>query len=443
MFKFFYLLSILIILSSCNSYHGELTGVKNRTNWYQEDPFGMQFIPLGAFHMGPSDQDLPSTQYAQTKVVSIQSFYMDQTEITNNEYRQFTNYVRDSIAHRIIGEEHILDEAEYTERINWKKNIDWEDLEVQEIISELFIPENERFYKRKEIDSRRLLFEYWWIDYKTAASKLNRFKYDSKGFLNREVEWSYRDVVGDRSSFIMHEILNIYPDTLCWVHDYTYSFNESMTQMYYWHPSYDHYPVVGINWKQATAFMRWRTNYMNEDYRISKGLTIVNDFRLPTEAEWEYAARGGLDLAAYPWGSPYVRNIEGCFLGNFKPLRGNYVDDGGLHTIKVGSYWPNGYGLYDMSGNVAEWTSNSFEESTYNFAHDFNMDYSFRANDEDPPALKRKVVRGGSWKDIAFYIQTSSRTYEYQDTAKCYIGIRGVQTYLGRTKGDEQDSDIY
>jgi sulfatase modifying factor 1 len=164
MFKFFYLLSILIILSSCNSYHGELTGVKNRTNWYQEDPFGMQFIPLGAFHMGPSDQDLPSTQYAQTKVVSIQSFYMDQTEITNNEYRQFTNYVRDSIAHRIIGEEHILDEAEYTERINWKKNIDWEDLEVQEIISELFIPENERFYKRKEIDSRRLLFEYWWID---------------------------------------------------------------------------------------------------------------------------------------------------------------------------------------------------------------------------------------------------------------------------------------
>jgi gliding motility-associated lipoprotein GldK len=218
------------------------------------------------------------------------------------------------------------------------------------------------------------------------------------------------------------------------VHDYTYSFNEPMTQMYYWHPAYDNFPVVGVNWKQSVAFNRWRTNYMNNSYRRSNNLTIINDFRLPTEAEWEYAARGGRDLVSYPWGSPYIRNSAGCYLGNFKPMRGNYVDDGGLHTIRVSSYWPNDYGLYDMSGNVAEWTSNSFEESAYNFAHDLNMDYSFRANDEDPPALKRKAIRGGSWKDIGFYLQVSSRTYEYQDTAKCYIGFRSVQTYLGRSK---------
>lgn len=444
--KLFMGTAVAAVLASCGvGDNGELIGVQDRQQWYQEDPYGMNFIPLGAFHMGPSDQDLPAAQTAQTKVVSIQSFYMDQTEITNNEYRQFTNYVRDSIAHRMLGEDHIIDEAEYTERINWNEKIRWDEEEDAELLAGLFLPESERFYRRKEIDTRRLMFEYWWIDYRTASKKANRYSYNEKGFDGREVDWEYGNGITDRSDFIMQEIINIYPDTLAWVHDYTYSFNEPMTQQYYWHPAYDHFPVVGVSWKQSVAFSRWRTNHMNEDFRRSNGITIVNDFRLPTEAEWEYAARGGKDLAAYPWGSPYIRNASGCFLGNFKPLRGNYVDDGGLHTIIVAHYWPNDFGLYDMSGNVAEWTSNSFEESAYNFAHDLNMDYSYRADENDPPALKRKVIRGGSWKDLGFYMQTSSRTYEYQDTAKCYIGIRMVQTYLGRSKGDAEtdESQVY
>jgi len=437
-----------IVLSSC-SYgdNGELIGVQDRMPWYQEDPYGMMFIPLGAFHMGPSDQDMPFSQTAHTKVVSLQSFYIDQTEITNNEYRQFTNYVRDSIAHVLIAEnvdeEHYIEPGEPNQRINWRKQIRWDDEDNVDALESLFLPEGERFYRRKEIDTRRLMFEYWWIDYKRAAQKANRYEHTERGFDGREVAWEYGNGITDRSDFIMHEIINIYPDTLAWVHDYTYSFNTPMTQQYYWHPAYDHYPVVGVSWEQSEAFCRWRTNHMNEDNRRSRGLTIVNDFRLPTEAEWEYAARGGQDLAAYPWGSPYIRNARGCFLGNFKPLRGNYIDDGGLHTIIVAHYWPNGFGLYDMAGNVAEWTSNSFEESAYNFAHDLNMDYSYRADESDPPALKRKVIRGGSWKDLGYYMQTSSRTYEYQDTAKCYIGLRMVQTYLGRSKGDVDDSAVY
>jgi gliding motility-associated lipoprotein GldK len=145
---------------------------------------------------------------------------------------------------------------------------------------------------------------------------------------------------------------------------------------------------------------------------------------LPTESEWEYAARGGIALNMYPWGGPYTRNDQGCFLANFKPLRGNYVD--------VGSYEPNEFGLYDMAGNVAEWTSGAYDESAYSFTHDMNPNYEYNALPSDPPALKRKVTRGGSWKDIGYYLQCATRTYEYQDTAKSYIGFRCVRTHLGK-----------
>jgi formylglycine-generating enzyme required for sulfatase activity len=126
-------------------------------------------------------------------------------------------------------------------------------------------------------------------------------------------------------------------------------------------------------------------------------------------------------------------------LANFKPLRGNYVDDGGFHTVKADEYNPNAYGLYCMAGNVAEWTANAFDESAYNFSHDLNPDYQYEAQETDLPALKRKVIRGGSWKDISYFNQVSTRTYEYQDTSKCYIGFRSVMSYLGRGKAQGAD----
>jgi gliding motility-associated lipoprotein GldK len=327
--------------------------------------------------------------------------------------------------------------------LDWRR-IPWYDEAYEEVLSNLFYGENdERFYKRKQLDARKFNFEYWWIDFKTASQKAKRYSHpDIKQASASTESWKYGDGVSDRSEFIKREVVNVYPDTLAWVHDFTYSWNEPMTQMYFWHPVYDHYPVVGVSWKQATAFCIWRTHLMN-DFRRDRGKVIVNDFRLPTEAEWEYASRGNFDQSPYPWGGPYIRNRRGCFLGNFKPLRGNYVDDGGMHTLVVAHYWPNGFGLFDMAGNVAEWTANSFEEAAYNFAHDYNMDYRYQATDTDPPVLKRKTIRGGSWKDIGYYMQTGSRTYEYQDTSKCYVGYRCVETYLGRKEGDTRDSQVY
>jgi len=452
------LVSLLALLYSCSySDKGNLVGVGGREPFYQPDPYGMVFIPLGSYVMGQSDQDVPYNQLQTAKTVSVQAFYMDETEITNNEYRQFVYWVRDSIARRLLGEQiedYLITEDKTTGEtfdppyLNWRKKLDWEsnDEQVRQVLAEMYIPEQERFYRRKEIDSRKLNFEYYWIDYRAASKKDfqnpimesdRKYKENPASLINRPQ--GYRD----RSVFIKKDIINVYPDTLCWVHDFTYSFNEPMTQNYFWHPAYDNYPVVGINWKQARAFSIWRTQYMNS-YLIHIGQVIVNDFRLPTESEWEWAARGGLQLSPYPWGGPYIRNSNGCFLGNFKPLRGNYPDDGGLHTVIVAHYAPNDYGLYDMAGNVAEWTNNAFDESAYQFSHDLNMDYQYDAKDSDPEVLKRKVIRGGSWKDIGFFMQVSMRTYEFQDTAKSYIGFRNVQTYLGRMKGDGPlSSNVY
>ncbi|KAB2859153.1 MAG: SUMF1/EgtB/PvdO family nonheme iron enzyme [Flavobacteriales bacterium] len=430
---------ILIVLTiviatfySCSKGNGELIGVQGREEWYQPDPFGMLFIPMGSYNMGPSDQDVPYALTAQSKTVSVQAFYIDQTEISNNEYRQFVFWVRDSLARRIMAEEideeeFSIAENEYGEEIdppmlNWYAKLKWNTPENREALEPLFYIPSERFYSRRELDARKLMYDYYWIDYKRAALRDSR---DAE-----EHPFSM-----DRSKFIMKEKINVYPDTLAWIHDFTYSFNEPMTKNYFWHPAYDDYPVVGVSWKQATAFCIWRTQLL-ESFLIENGSTIVNDFRLPTESEWEWAARGGLDLSPYPWGGPYIRNSRGCFLGNFKPMRGNYIDDGGFHTVKINSYNPNDFGLYCMAGNVAEWTSNAFDESAYNFAHDLNQDYTYDAKENDPPVLKRKVIRGGSWKDVGYYLQTSTRTYEYQDTAKSYIGFRCVMTYLGRAKDD-------
>ncbi len=441
--KRFFVLTIIatIIISSCGRVpSGELVGVQGRKQWFEPDPFGMLFIPQGSFIMGPSDQDAFFSRNAFSRTISVDAFWMDETEITNNEYRQFVYWVRDSIMRKLLIENGIegfaIEEDEFgapleEPRINWETRIDFRDEQVNVAIEEMYYPVNERFFGRKEIDTRELNYEYFWIDYDQAARRSNRFNFQTQQYEGTVFNQEGRAVpIIDRSSFVIRSSVNVYPDTLVWISDFTYSYNEPMANMYFYHPSFDQYPVVGVTWKQANAFSIWRTQYLNQ-FLAGRGQGFVQNFRLPLESEWEYAARGGIPLSMYPWGGPYTRNLQGCFLANFKPLRGNYTDDGFLYTSPVGSFEPNDFGLYDMSGNVAEWTQNAFDESFYTFSHDMNPNFTFNALPDDPPALKRKVVRGGSWKDIAYYLQVSTRAFEYQDTAKASIGFRNVRSYLG------------
>ena len=335
--------ALLVFLGSCgNSGNGELTGVKNRKRYYSPDPFGMVYIPMGSYTMGVSDEDIPYAQLNNHKTVTVQSFYMDQTEITNNEYRQFVYWVRDSIARTSLGNsgmaEFLITQSktgvQYTTPfVNWQTKLNWgsEDPAVQAALDSMYYTEKESYFRRKEIDTRKLYYQYYYIDLKAASRK----DYSAPGN-TKDASWANRPQgYRDRSVYVRNEVINVYPDTLCWIHDYAYSFNDPSTEKYFWHPAYDNYPVVGVSWKQANAFCIWRTQFKNSSLNGKKGETFISDFRLPTEGEWEWAARGGYDANPYPWGGPYTRNDKGCFLANFKPMRGDYIADGGATTVIV------------------------------------------------------------------------------------------------------------
>ncbi|MDQ3141000.1 MAG: formylglycine-generating enzyme family protein, partial [Bacteroidota bacterium] len=351
------LVLLLVVVFSCGKKQqdGQLTGVFERPKWGGINPFGMVYVPSGTLTIGQNDQDMFNTHIQKAKAISISGFYMDDTEITNNEYRQFTDWVRDSIAHTALG--HLIDSEDgSTQLVDWEQEIDWSD----ETLTDLYFQGADAFKGVKELDSRKFIYEWEWKDWQMAAH--------SRGI--------------KRNAIIHKEKINIYPDTLCWIRDFSYSYNEPFTRNYFTHPAFDDYPIVGINWKQARAFCYWRTILWN----TFKGDEEPNseEFRLPTEHEWEWAARGGLELSPYPWGGPYTRNAKGCLLANFKPGRGNYPEDGGQYTVKADAYFPNEYGLYNMAGNVAEWTETAFHDNMQNFVHDMNPDIKYDAKDEDP-----------------------------------------------------------
>jgi len=394
---------------------GQLHGVAPAAKPGMNKPLGMVYVPPGTFHMGPSDEDVSYALTARNKQVSIQGFWMDATEITNNQYRQFVYWVRDSIAAKMMGFVKNSDGVDY---IDWKKakTIKWNEKATMEKVDGMIVAPPDRIYGKKDIDPEKLIYQIEYFDLKEAARIENKGK--------------------PRSTFLVKYTEKIYPDTLVWMRDFAYSYNEPMTKKYFSHPAFGNYPVVGVNWKQAVAFCRWRTNHLMNPFLESHKKSTETDFHLPTEAQWEYAARGGRSQSMFPWGNYYLRNKKGCLLANFKPGRGNYPEDGGFYTVRADAYWPNDFGLYNMAGNVAEWTNSLYYEGSYNFQHDMNPDVRWNAKDSDPPRMKRKVLRGGSWKDVGFYLQTSTRAYEYQDTAKSYIGFRTVidLPYFGRRK---------
>jgi sulfatase modifying factor 1 len=347
------------------------------------------------------------------------------------------------------------------------------------------------------------------------------------------------------------------PDTLVWRD--RLAFNEPYVEYYLRHPAYKDYPVVGVNWLQASDFCAWRTDRVNEQILIREGILRVNPnqvnednfntdaylsgqyeglvksplqdlnpnvdtrkvrmedgillprYRLPTEAEWEYAALGLIgstvyenvnERKLYPWAGHAVRNPEdkwqGEMLANFKRGRGDQMgtagrlNDNASITAPVYSYVPNDYGLYNMAGNVAEWVMDVYRPLSHEDVSDFN---SFRGNvyktqvtdeegaiaekdslgrvqmrnvedaeaasrrnyqradninytDGDEPEYanyaagvttliddKARVVKGGSWKDRAYYMTPGVRRYLDENQSTDWIGFRCAMARVGSPVG--------
>ncbi len=404
---------------------GELVPNQKSKTFIAERPYGMVTIPGGDFVMGLADQDFTNTpSRAPLKTVTVSSFFMDEAETTNAEYRMFINYVRDSVTRTQLAEvagegddtsgrggsigdyaylavaegDQLSPYEEYLEaqgsekggyktgRLNWDVPLHWNtkdypDVEYTEVIESMYLPVSESGGKRM-IDTRKL-------------------RYDYEG-----------------------SPLVIYPDTTVWARDFSYAYNEPMFEQYFWHPAFREYPVVGVTWDQARAYCDFRTK-LKTDYNqgLKKKKITPLSFRLPTEAEWEYAARGGLTNASYPWGGPYLMDDRGCYRANFKPQRGSYIEDTKLnnytYTAPVKKFSKNDYGLYDMAGNVSEWTLSPYNNSSYQYTATLNP--SNTNNDI------RKSVRGGSWKDVGYALMVGAREWERKDSARSYIGFRTVQ----------------
>ena len=424
-----------IVLSSCKKMfqapEGELIGASygsSKKGVIEGSPLGMVFIEGGNFTMGPMDAEQTEAQGVVARNISVNGFWMDDTEITNAEYRQFIFWVRDSLLRTKLAElepEYRIDEDRFGNpvdppRINWARRIDYKRNDNVKLIyeEELYLKPGDRIAGQPLLDVRKLLYRHTSFDMEAAL----RSSVNNAG--------QQGNPAGRNNSFIREEVTPVYPDTLCWFTDFALSLNEPLIKNYFWHPAYDQYPVVGVTWTQAQAFCKWRTKYYN-NAMAARGITTNTEFTLPLESEWEYAARGGLSNSIYPWGGPNLTNSKGCYLANFKPRRGDYASDGWYTTAPVGSFDPNGYGLYDMAGNVAEWTQSAYDESYTAIKNDMDPDYTYNAAPDDPPAMKRKVVRGGSWKDTKYYLNVGIKTYEYQDSARSYIGFRCIKRSIG------------
>lgn len=264
------------------------------------------------------------------------------------------------------------------------------------------------------------------------------------------------------------------------------AFNDPYQEHYLKYPGFRYFPVVGVSWVQANDYAKWRTLAVNSKYEqeaIESGryeidsATMANlkpeeemrvpietgfilpDYRLPSEAEWEYAAQALIGAQwldenqthqrLYPWDGHSLRNPYGkemgYFLANFKRGRGDYagiagkLNDGAMITAYIYEYPPNDYGLYNMAGNVNEWVMDLYRPLSFQDMDDLNP---MRRNDfldetENYNAAtqlvsdKSRVYKGGSWKDVAYWLSPGTRRYLDQDSATSTIGFRCAMIRAG------------
>ena len=437
---------------------GEVTG-QRAAAFTEPAPYGMIEVKRGYLKVGIENTDSLWGTNAPTRDISVDGFWMDQSEVTNSMYRQFVEWVRDSIIRERLadpaygGDETFKIEVDKNgdpvkPHLNWAKPIPWRkpNEDQERAINSVYV--NHPIDGTRMLDTRQLIYRYEVFNYEKAALRKYRLNPEERSLntdhptdpdevvmiskdtayvddAGRIVRQTIERPLSSLYDFLDTYIVPIYPDTTCWVNDFPNAHNEPYMKLYFSSPTYNDYPVVGVTWEQAEAFCAWRTNFLMAG--MGPQARYIQRYRLPTEVEWEYAARGK-EGNPYPWQGIEAKSQEGCFYANFKPDRGNYTDDGNLITSRVGIYGANSNGLFDMAGNVAEWTSTVFTEAGVQAMADINPQLTYNAAKEDPYVLKRKSVRGGSWKDPMSMIRSAWRSWEYQNQPRCYVGFRCVRS---------------
>ncbi len=468
--KILFLLIVVSTLVSCNKKNK--AGRSSSTGWEynsaewggflrtvnEKQPIGPNLVPIqgGTFTMGQVDQDVLYDYNNLPRRVTVNNFFMDETEVSNIHYREYV----------------------------------------------------------------------YWVD--------------------RVIGSTYPDVVN-----------SVRPDTLVWREELAY--NEPQVENYFSFPAFNDYPVVGVSWEQATDFAKWRSDRVNEMFLVRKGVIELNvdqsasnnfdteayligkykptdgpspleslrpgnegqpriaaksdgiilpNYRLPSEAEWEYAALGMIgnliegseinrERKLYPWDGKSVRATKGKdrgdFMANFKRGRGDnmgvagHLNDGAAYTANIYSYAPNAFGLFNMAGNVSEWVQdvyrplspidvedlspfrgNVFERKVKDAEGQYELDSigqvkkriesiednenrrnyqigdarNYKDGDRLSDATygygvttlindKARVYKGGSWNDRAYFLSPGTRRFYQQDQASKEIGFRCAMDMLG------------
>lgn len=344
---------------------GEVTGQRG-TAFNEPVPFGMVEVKRGYLKVGLEANDTLWGKVVPEKEISVDGFWMDQTEVTNSMYRQFVEWVRDSIIRERLadpsygGDETFKIEVDrngdpITPRLNWAKPIPWRKPNEDQLRAIQSVYVTHPIDGTVMLDTKQLIYRYEIYDYEKAALRKYRLNPEERN-LNTDKTVDPDEVVMiskdtayvDDNGKIVREtierplsspydflntyIVHVYPDTTVWVNDFTNANNETYMKLYFSSANYNDYPVVGVTWEQAEAFCAWRTEYLLRS--MGPQARYIQRYRLPTEIEWEYAARGK-EGNPYPWTGSESKSEKGCFYANFKPDKGNYIEDGNLITSRL------------------------------------------------------------------------------------------------------------